>query len=117
MSTPKLEPNIIDYFLVTSYFISAIKMSGLPNPPIWIGIDDKKREGDFRYYSDNSPIPIDAPIGRNQPNGNRAENCLTSFVEEVQRKRVSKRSSIHPKWWDRPCSDRNMVIVHSFVQM
>ena len=60
-------------------------MSGLPNPPIWIGIDDKKREGDFRYYSDNSPIPIDAPIGRNQPNGNRAENCLTSFVEQLSR--------------------------------
>ena len=88
-------------------------MSGLPNPPIWIGIDDKKREGDFRYYSDNSPIPIDAPIGRNQPNGNRAENCLTSFVEEVQGKRVSKRRNIYPKWWDRPCSDRNMVIIHS----
>ena len=92
-------------------------MSGLPNPPIWIGIDDKKREGDFRYYSDNSPIPIDAPIGRNQPNGNRAENCLTSFVEEVQRKRVSKRRSIYPKWWDRPCSDKNMVTIQSFVQM
>merc|ERR1712018_1064127 len=41
---------------------AAIEISGLPNPPIWIGITDKKREGDFRYHSDNSPIPLEAPL-------------------------------------------------------
>jgi len=86
------------------------ELSGLPDPAIWIGIDDKKREGDFRYFSDDSPIPTNAPFGRNQPNGTYTENCITTFPEEVQGKRVSNWWNRHPKWWDRPCSDRKLFM-------
>ena len=86
------------------------EMSGLPSPAIWIGVDDKRREGDFRYFSDGSTIPTNAPFGRNQPNGTYTENCITTFPEEMRGKRVSKWWNRHPKWWDRPCSDRKLVI-------
>ena len=90
-------------------------MSGLPSPAIWIGVDDKRREGDFRYFSDGSTIPKNAPFGRNQPNGTYSENCITTFPEEMRGKRVSKWWNRHPKWWDRPCSDRKLVISYPIL--
>ena len=104
---------IITYVLEISFhfIVSVTEISGLPNPAIWIGIDDKRREGDFRYYSNSAPAPIEGgPMGRNQPNGTRSENCLTSFPEDPRGpKRGSKWWNRHPKWWDRPCSDKKLV--------
>lgn len=94
------------------------EISGLPNPAIWIGIDDKRREGDFRYYSDSAPAPIKGgPMGRNQPNGTRSENCLTSFPEDPRGpKRGSKWWNRHPKWWDRPCSDKKLFMCEAPIK-
>ena len=108
---------VLRFYFTFHFIVSVTEISGLPNPAIWIGIDDKRREGDFRYYSDSAPAPIKGgPMGRNQPNGTRSENCLTSFPEDPRGpKRGSKWWNRHPKWWDRPCSDKKLVGLVLFI--
>ena len=113
------ESTVLTFNFTSHFIVSVTEIYGLPNPAIWIGIDDKRREGDFRYYSDSAPAPIKGgPMGRNQPNGTRSENCLTSFPEDPRGpKRGSKWWNRHPKWWDRPCSDKKLVSFVLFIRL
>ena len=86
---------------------------------IWLGLNDESKEGKFVYNSNGKQPKFNAPWGGNdrevfqkmkmiikklifyslasQPNGEKSENCLTTF---------KPKNNASPLWYDRTCNEK-----------
>jgi len=107
------EPRGSGYVDYIENFIKVYEMaeefSKRPTLQLWIGLNDKEKDGQFVYNS-NGRLPRHTSWEYDsQPNGGLAENCVTAFKEN--------QDDYSPSWYDRPCIENDSFgdVGHKFM--
>ena len=117
------EPKDLGNF--TKVYELAEKFSMKPELQLWLGLNDKSKEGEFVYNSNNERPKFKAPFAGyyksfsqneknnikfspKQPNGKTTENCLITF---------KLNNEDRPMWFDRPCIENDAIdeVGHRFI--
>jgi len=91
---PKDSENFVKIYKLAEEF------SKRPTLQLWLGLNDREKDGEFVYNSNGKLPKIKEHWADRQPNGGLAENCLTTFMPD---------DDDSPRLYDRPCVETDPI--------
>jgi len=91
---PKDSENFVKIYKLAEEF------SKRPTLQLWLGLNDREKEGEFVYNSNGKLPKIEEHWADRQPNGGLNENCLTTFMPD---------EDDSPRLYDRPCVEVDSI--------